>query len=114
MYESRHQPLLAKRVFFIRVAVHLGVAIFLVVASLGIGMAGYMGTEHMPAMDAFLNAAMLLGGMGPITPLATDGGKLFAGLFALYAGLIFIVCAALVLTPLFHRILHRFHIADRD
>jgi hypothetical protein len=59
--------------------------------------------------DAFLNAAMLLGGMGPIHTPATEGGKVFAGLYALYAGLVFLVAAALLLTPIFHRLLHRFH-----
>ena len=59
--------------------------------------------------DAFLNAAMLLGGMGPVHTPKTDGGKVFAGLYALYAGLVFLVAAALLLTPLFHRLLHTFH-----
>ena len=76
-------------------------------------MVGYVFTEQMSAIDAFLNAAMLLGGMGPVNPPATVGGKLFAGLFALYAGLVFIVCAALVLTPVLHRVLHRFHFEER-
>ena len=57
---------------------------------------------------------MLLGGMGPVTTLNTDGGKLFAGVFALYAGLVFIVSAALVVTPLLHRVLHRFHVSEKD
>lgn len=86
----------------------------LVVASTALGMAGYMITEHMSALDAFLNAAMLLGGMGPVNTLTTTGGKLFAGLFALYAGLVFIVSAALVVTPLLHRVLHHFHVSEKD
>ena len=112
MYEAKHQPLLARSAFYRRVAAHVAVAVGLVVVSLGIGMIGYMTTEQMPAMDAFLNAAMLLGGMGPVGTLNTSAGKLFAGIFALYAGLVFIACDVLVLTPLLHRVLHHFHVGD--
>jgi hypothetical protein len=77
--------------------------------SLGVGMLGYASFERLPWMDAFLNSAMLLGGMGPVNPPKTEAGKLFAGLYALYAGLIFIVSAALLFTPIVHRIIHHFH-----
>ena len=76
-------------------------------------MAGYMRFEALSPLDAFLNTAMLLGGMGPVHMPRTDAGKLFAGLFALYAGLVFIATAALLLGPVVHRVLHRFH-WDRD
>lgn len=72
-------------------------------------MFGYSHYEGLSVLDAFLNSAMLLGGMGPVNPPATAGGKLFAGLYALYAGLVFIATAALVLTPIAHRVLHKFH-----
>jgi hypothetical protein len=81
----------------------------LVLLSLGAGMAGYEHFEHLPWRDAFLNSSMLMGGMGPVDPPRTDGGKIFAGLFALYAGLVFLVTAALVFAPVVHRILHKFH-----
>ena len=71
-------------------------------------MAGYIGFEQLAPMDAFLNTTMLLGGMGPVNPPQSAAGKLFAGLFALYAGLLFIVAAALMLAPVLHRVLHRF------
>jgi hypothetical protein len=74
-----------------------------------IGMVGYAYFEHLPWLDAFLNSAMLLGGMGPVDAPRTSGGKLFAGLYALYAGLVFIAAAALMFTPILHRLLHRFH-----
>ena len=77
--------------------------------SLGIGIAGYMYFEHLSWVDAFLNTAMLLGGMGPVNPPLTDAGKLFAGIFALYAGLVFIVSGAILITPIVHRVLHIFH-----
>jgi hypothetical protein len=72
-------------------------------------MAGYQYFEELPWRDAFLNVAMLMGGMGPVDPPKTDGGKVFAGLFALYAGLVFLVAASLVFAPIVHRIMHKFH-----
>ena len=84
----------------------------LLLGSLALGMAGYMYFEHLPWRDAFLNAAMLLGGMGPVDPPKSDGGKLFAGLYALYAGLLILVTAGVVLAPVLHRLLHRFHWAE--
>ncbi|HTY04189.1 MAG TPA: hypothetical protein VMC81_10715 [Rhodocyclaceae bacterium] len=77
--------------------------------SLAIGMIGYVVTEGFGWLDAFLNAAMLLGGMGPVNAPQTDAGKLFAGAYALYAGLVFIVTAAIIVTPVLHRVLHTFH-----
>ena len=73
------------------------------------GILGYQYFEHLPWRDAFLNAAMLLGGMGPVDKPCTPHGKLFAGLYALYAGLLFIVMAGLVFTPVVHRLMHKFH-----
>jgi hypothetical protein len=81
----------------------------LVLLSLVAGMAGYEHFEHLPWRDAFLNSSMLMGGMGPVDPPRSDGGKIFAGLFALYAGLVFLVTAGLVFAPVVHRILHKFH-----
>jgi hypothetical protein len=110
MYESRHQPLLHRRGFLRRVLGHAAAALGLVGASIAIGMAGYAGFERLPWVDAFVETAMLLGGMGPIHAPQTDAGKLFAGIFALYAGLVFIVTAALLLGPVVHRLLHHFHL----
>ena len=112
VYESKKQPVLSNKKFVQRLSGHLGAACALLIASLGLGMFGYVSLEHLSAVDAFMNAAMLLGGMGPVTPLQTDAGKLFAGLYALYAGLVFILTAALVFTPMLHRFLHKFHLDD--
>jgi hypothetical protein len=109
MYEPRHQPPLPRRRFVRRLAVHFLVACALVVASLLAGMAGYAYYERLDWRDAFLNAAMLLGGMGPVETPRTAGGKVFAGLYALYSGLIFLVTGAILLSPVVHRILHKFH-----
>jgi hypothetical protein len=109
MYESKRQAPLPRGPFVARLLKHGAFALALVVVSLGFGIAGYMGFENLPFVDALLNSSMLLGGMGPVNPPATVGGKLFASFYALYAGLVFIVTAALLFTPVVHRILHRFH-----
>ncbi|MBM4186595.1 MAG: hypothetical protein FJ206_04710 [Gemmatimonadetes bacterium] len=109
MYESRAHPPLPRAHFARRLLLHASVALLLLVGSLGVGIVGYRYFEGLSALDAFLNSAMLLGGMGPVNTPRTPGGKLFAGLYALYAGLVFIVTATLVFTPIAHRILHRFH-----
>ena len=100
---------LPRRRFALRMASHFAVAAILVALSLLAGMWGYERYEHLESLDAFLNAAMLLGGMGPVDDPQTDGGKLFAGFYALYAGLVFLVVAGLVLAPVVHRVLHRLH-----
>lgn len=109
VYEARHQPPLTRARFARRLLGHSAVVIGLIGLSLALGMSGYILFEHLPWTDAFLNAAMLLGGMGPVHLPQTEGGKLFAGCFALYAGLVFIVIAALLVSPVLHRVLHRFH-----
>ena len=86
------------------------VALAVLAASLVIGMGGYHWLAPMSWMDAFLNAAMLLGGMGPIDPLTNDSAKLFAGVYALYCGLVFIVTAGLLIAPMGSYLLHRFHL----
>jgi len=93
----------------LRVLRHFIFTLGLLAASLAAGMAGYMYYEHLAWRDAFVNAAMLLGGMGPVDRPVTDGGKLFAGAYALYAGLLFLFALAIMLAPVVHRILHRFH-----
>jgi hypothetical protein len=109
MYESKSQKPLVSAAFRSRVVAHVVAAQCLVAVSLGIGMVGYMALEALSPMDAFLNASMLLGGMGPVNTPVTWGGKLFAGCYALYAGLVFIAAAALIFTPVLHRVIHKFH-----
>ncbi|WP_237050701.1 hypothetical protein [Luteitalea pratensis] len=88
---------------------HFAAALAVLSLSLALGMVGYEYFEDLPWRDAFLNTAMLIGGMGPVDPPKTNGGKVFAGLYALYAGLVFLAAAGLVLAPILHRLLHRFH-----
>jgi len=86
----------------------------LVSASLAVGIAGYMGFEKLGFLDAFLNAAMILSGMGPIHNPVSTGGKIFAGLYAIYSGFAVLGIAAIIFAPLVHRIFHKLHIADTD
>ena len=109
MYESRKRMPIPKNAFISRLLTHIAAAFGLLAVSLCVGMLGYSHFEHLPPVDAFLNSAMLLGGMGPVNLPTTTAGKLFAGGFALYAGLAFIVSTALILTPVAHRVLHQFH-----
>ncbi len=109
MYEPRGTEPISTRAFALRVVRHFLFSLGLLTASLAAGMAGYMAFEALAWRDAFLNSAMLLGGMGPVDNPVTDDGKLFAGAYALYAGLVFIFVLALLLAPVVHRILHRFH-----
>ena len=112
MYEPLRHPVISPGRFLQRLARHALVALALMGLSLGLGMSGYMAFEHLAPVDAFLNAAMLLGGMGPVDAPRSDAGKLFAGGYALYAGLVFLVAAGLVVAPVAHRLLHRFHWED--
>ena len=109
MYEPKTQPLLPRKQFLQRILRHVAVAFALLLLSLLLGMAGYAYFENLPWRDAFLNSAMLMGGMGPVDAPQTDAGKLFAGLYALYAGLFLLIIAGIVLTPIVHRVMHRFH-----
>ena len=109
MYETRVQEPLSPRRFFRRLSLHAGLAFAIFLPSLAAGMAGYIYFEHLPWRDAFLNSAMLLGGMGPVDGPKTDGGKLFAGCYALYCGLVVVVSVGILFAPLVHRAIHLFH-----
>jgi len=109
MYETKAPPPIPRQRFARRVLLHFAAALGVLSVSLALGMWGYEYFEHLPWRDAFLNAAMLIGGMGPVDAPRTNGGKVFAGLYALYAGLVFLAAAGLVFAPILHRVLHRFH-----
>lgn len=113
-YEHRRQPVLSRRHFVRRLLAHFALASALVGASLVAGMAGYVYFEDLSLVDAFLNASMLLGGMGPVNDPMFFGGKLFAGFYALYAGLLFLVVAGIMLGPVVHRVMHRFHWDEQE
>jgi hypothetical protein len=115
-FERKHEALASSATFSSRLVRNGLWALALIVVSMALGIAGYMGFEHMNFVDAFANAAMILSGMGPLQPLATDGGKIFAGLYAIISGLLLFAIAGIILAPVYHRILHRFHVeyADED
>jgi hypothetical protein len=113
-FESKHQPLLSRPDFVRRVGRNFAAASALIGLSLAAGMAGYHATEDMGWVDAFANASMILSGMGPLEPLKTTGGKLFAGFYALYSGLILILASGVVLAPIVHRMFHRFNLEQES
>jgi hypothetical protein len=111
--EAKHELLAGRDVFLRRFAKCFGAASLLIGLSLIGGMLGYRYVEGMAWIDAFANAAMILSGMGPMGTLETWGGKLFAGIYALYSGLAVIVAVSLLLAPILHRLLHQFHIEGK-
>ena len=113
MYEHRKHRPIGRSAFVGRVLGHAAIALGVALFSLVVGMAGYMRFEGLAWRDAFLNASMLLGGMGPVDPPRTPDGKLFAGVYALYAGLVFLLAIAIILAPVLHRVLHTFHADDQ-
>jgi hypothetical protein len=113
-WETHEERMLPVRDFVVRLLKHFGISVVLVIASLGAGMLGYHHWNHSAWIDAFLNASMLLGGMGPVGDMVYPAGKIFAGIYALYAGLVFLVSLALIITPVIHRVMHRFHLGDND
>jgi hypothetical protein len=110
MYEHQSLPLLSNRHFLRRLGLHVLWAVLVVAVSLAIGTFGYHGFAKQSWIDAFLNAAMLLGGMGQVGDVTTQGGKVFAALFALYSGLVLIAVTTLILAPVLHRVLHSVHL----
>jgi hypothetical protein len=110
MFEHYRQPLIPRSAFLRRQVLHAAIAFGIVLGSLVIGILGYHVFEGLPWIDALVNAAMLLGGMGPVNELHTTAGKLFAAFYALYSGVIFLLVAGVLFAPVIHRFLHRFHL----
>jgi TRAP-type C4-dicarboxylate transport system permease small subunit len=114
MFERLHEPVLSRAAFARRVARFLLLDLIIIMAALLLGIFGYHYFEDLGWVDATLNASMILGGMGPVNPLHTTAGKLFASFYALFSGLLFIGLAGLLFTPFAHRLLHQFHIAPGE
>ncbi len=112
MLEHRKQPLLSRGAFMVRQLRFLGVALVFVGISLAIGVAGYMHFARFSFVDAFLNASMILGGMGPIGELPNHAAKWFASFYALFSGIALLTTVAVLLAPLVHRMLHALHLDD--
>ena len=114
MWEHRHDPLLSRRLFIRRLAKYALISLGIVLASLIIGMLGYIAFEGYSWVDSFLNASMLMGGMGPVGELHTSAGKVFAGFYALYCGLVELVAVGIFAAPIVHRFLHHFHLEGQQ
>ncbi len=113
-FENRHEKLASPEVYRRRLVRSGSFGCFMVLASLFVGMAGYSFFENLGFVDAFENAAMILSGMGPLWDPKSTPGKIFAGIYALYSGFAVLVIAAIMFAPVVHRIMHRFHIEERE
>ena len=114
MFEHKHQKIAPFSVFIRRLVVSAGIAILLILFALFIGIAGYHWIAGLTWIDSLLNASMILGGMGPVNQLTSTGGKVFASVYALFSGLVFIAVMGVVFSPVLHRMLHKFHMDDKD
>ena len=113
-YEHVSEPLLSWPKFLRRFFIHSGFAFLFILFSLGIGMLGYHWTEGMDFTDSFLNASMILTGMGPVQPLSSNTAKIFAGCYAIYSGVAFLSTVAVIFAPVVHRILHKLHLSKKE
>lgn len=113
-FESKQQPVIGRLAFIRRMGGNIGVAFGFISVSLIVGMCGYHFIEKQSWIDSFASASMILSGMGPTSPMETDAGKLFAGCYALYSGLAVIIITGIILAPVLHRVLHRFHVEVGD
>ena len=114
MFEQKHQKIAPAPVFIKRVFMFIGIAILLILFAVFIGVAGYHWIAGFGWVDALLNASMILGGMGPVDLLTSKGAKIFASAYALFSGLVFIAVMGIVFSPIVHRVLHKFHIDEKD
>lgn len=112
MYEKKHHQLAPLNIFIRRTLLNFLLGIFIIVCSLCLGMTGYIYFEKMSVVEAYENAAMILSGMGPVKTIQTVEGKIFAGTFALFSGVIFLVVIAIIFAPIFHRFFHGFLVKD--
>jgi hypothetical protein len=113
-FESMHQPVISRPAFVRRLGKSFVISVAVIALSLVAGMVGYHVTEGMPWIDAYANASMILSGMGPLDAPKTFEGKLFAGTYALYSGLVVILATGVILAPILHRVLHHFHVDCED
>lgn len=114
MFENKSQPVISRTRFVGRMLGSFAITAGIALASLAIGTAGYCYFGELSFLDALVNATMILTGMGPVTSMTTAGGKIFAATYALYSGIAFVSIMAIITAPIFHRILHRFHLEEDD
>jgi hypothetical protein len=114
MFEHYQQPLKSRREFVSRQIKYLAFALMILLFSIGVGTAGYHALGNLKWLDAFLNASMILTGMGPVDKMETNGGKIFAALYALFSGVAFLTFVGVLFAPVYHRFLHKFHLEIED
>jgi uncharacterized membrane protein len=114
VFEHKSEPIVSRARFIRRMAACFGLSLAMIAVSLAIGVCGYHWIAHLPWIDSLLNASMILGGMGPVDRLATSGSKLFASAYAVFSGLMFISVMGVILVPVIHRVILKFHLADED
>jgi hypothetical protein len=114
MFEHRHEPLLPRRDYYRRLGQHALLGLGFLTVGLLVGMCGYHFLEDQSWLNAFANAAMILSGMGPLDPIKTAAGRLFAGFYAIVSGVAFLTTVGVLLAPVVHRALHRFHLESRS
>ena len=114
MLENKSEPIASRATFIRRMLACFGLSLAMIAVSLGIGISGYHWIAHLPWIDSLLNASMILGGMGPVDHLDASAAKMFASAYAIFSGLMFISVMGVLLMPVFHRVIHRFHLADED
>ena len=113
MFEHHTKPLLPRKIYYQRLVHHAVLGLMVIIVSLGLGMMGYHKFEKLPWVDAFVNAAMILSGMGPVATMQTDAGKIFAGCYARFSGIALITILGIIFAPVVHRFLHKFHLEDQ-
>ena len=114
MFEHHKEPLQPRKEFVSRQMQYLAFALLILLASLGVGTVGYHILGNLIWLDAFLNASMILTGMGPVDKLETDGGKFFSALYAIFSGVAFLTFVGVLFAPVYHRFLHKFHLDIED
>ena len=114
MFESKNDPIAPKQVFVTRIVISILISLLVIAVSLGIGTWGYHAFGELTWIDSLLNAAMILTGMGPVDPMKSVEGKLFATFYCLFSGIVFLTLMAIILAPIYHRFLHTFHLDDEN
>lgn len=114
IYENKKQKLISVKRFRGRIMYAVYIDMMLISVSLLIGVLGYHFFNNLSYVDSFMNASMILGGMGPVDPLISDAAKIFAGCYALYSGIAFLTSFAILITPVYHRFLHKFHLEEKE
>ncbi len=114
MFEHKRAKLASSKEYRSRLIKFSLISVGIFIFALGIGIAGYMGYGHMNLIDAFYNASMILGGMGPPDPIINPPARIFAGMYALFCGIVFLLSMGIVITPIVHRFMHKFHVDTKD